>query len=257
MSIKADELVVLFDTVAASRKAEKALESAGFPDPEVNTLDSATIAKETGNAKFGPASWRVLFGRDVQLYEAAAFEKALSTGGALLTVRVKYDAEAGKAEDILAKHKPVDLEARGAALIAEHKALGDVKDEVLRLAEEQLEVGKRKVESGKTRVRRYVTQREVSEQVKLKEEHAEVLRKAVHEEVGDWDWTDSTIEIVETREEAVVSKSAHVAEEITLRKEETERTETVTDTVRRQEASVEHLDEDGKVIKEEKLSGKN
>ena len=228
MSTKSHEMVVLFDKVAASRRAEKALEAAGFADPDVNTLDRDAIVKSAGRAEFGPALWRSLFGSEVKLYEGAAFEKALSTGGAILTVRVKDDAEATKAEGILAKHNPVDLEARGAGIVAEHKALGDVKEEVLRLAEEQ---------------------REVEEKVNLTEVHAEVLRKVVNQPVADdWDWSDSTIEVIETREEAVVSKTAHVAEEIRLRTEETEHTETIKETVRKQHAEVEHLDEDGKVI---------
>jgi stress response protein YsnF len=248
--VSAHEMVVLFDTVDASRRAEKALEAAGFADPDVNTLDAAAVAKNAGKAN-GPGLWKRLFGQEVKLYEGAAFEKALANGGAVLTVRIKNDAEADKAEEILAKHNPVDLEARGAGIVAEHKALGDVKESVLRLAEEQLEVGKRTVAAGKTRVRRYVTEREVQEKVNLTEVHAEVLRKAVDQPiVDDWDWSDSTIEVIETREEAVVSKTAHVAEEIRLKTEATERTETITDTVRKQHAEVEHLDEDGKVIKE-------
>ena len=251
--MSAHEIVVLFDTVAASRRAEKALEAAGFPDPDVNTLDHGAIVKAAGRGGIGPALWKRLFGQEVKLYEGAAFEKALAKGGAVLTVRIKNDAEAEKAEAILAKHNPVDLEARGAGIVAEHKALGDVKESVLRLAEEQLEVGKRTVAAGKTRVRRYVTEREVQEKVNLTEVHAEVLRKAVDLEVGgDWDWSDSTIEVIETREEAVVSKTAHVAEEIRLTTEQTERTETIKETVRKQEAEIEHLDEDGKVIKDHK-----
>lgn len=250
MATTSHEMVVLFDKVDASRRAEKALEAAGFADPDVNTLDRAAVAKSAGRAELGPAFWRRLFGHEVKLYEGAAFEKALSTGGAILTVRVKNDAEAKKAEEILASHNPVDLEARGAGIVAEHKALGDVKEEVLRLAEEQLEVGKRTVEAGKTRVRRYVTAREVEEQVNLTEVHAEVIRNVIDEPVADdWDWSDSTIEVIETREEAVVTKSAHVAEEIRLRTEETEHTETIKETVRKQHAEVEHIDEDGKVIK--------
>jgi stress response protein YsnF len=250
VTTKSHEMVVLFDKVDASRRAEKALEAAGFADPDVNTLDREAVAKNAGRAELGPAFWRRLFGHEVKLYEGAAFEKALSTGGAILTVRVKNDAEAKKAEEILASHNPVDLEARGAGIVAEHKALGDVKDEVLRLAEEQLEVGKRTVEAGKTRVRRYVTAREVEEKVNLTEVHADVIRNVIDEPIADdWDWSDSTIEVIETREEAVVTKSAHVAEEIRLRTEETEHTETIKETVRKQHAEVEHLDEDGKVIK--------
>jgi stress response protein YsnF len=250
MNAKSHEMVVLFDDVQASRRAEKALEDAGFPDPDVNTLDREAISKSAGRTAIGPALWRRLFGGEVKLYEGAAFEKALATGGAILTVRVKDDAEAERAEKILAAHNPVDLEARGAGIVAEHKALGDVKEEVLRLAEEQLNVGKRTVAAGRTRVRRYVTEREVEEQVNLTEVHAEVIRHVVDEPIADdWDWSDSTIEVIETREEAVVTKSAHVAEEIRLRTEETEHTETIKDTVRKQHAEVEQLDEDGKVLK--------
>jgi len=252
--IKSDEMVVLFDTVAESRRAEKALEDAGFPDPEVNTLDREAIVELVGRAEFGPTFWRHLFGREVQLYEGAVFDKALSSGGAILTVRVHNDDEAARAQSVLANYRPVDLEARGAGLIAEHRALGDIKDEVLRLAEEQLEVGKKRVEAGMTRVRRYVIERPVEAQVTLRNEHAEVIRKAVENPavlaIVDWDWTDSTIEMVETREEAVISKTARVAEEIMLRKGETERTETITDTVRKQQVEIERIDEKGNVIRD-------
>jgi len=252
--INSDEMVVLFDTVAESRRAEKALEYAGFPDPEVNTLDRDAIVELGGSSEFGPAFWRTLFGRDVQLYQAAVFQKALSTGGAILTVRISNDAEAARAEEILSQFTSVDLEARGAGLIAEHKALGDIKHDVLRLAEEQLEVGKRMVEAGKTRIRRFVTERQVQAQVSLRDQHAEVIRKVIESPTMlddvEWDWNDSTIEMIETREEAVVSKRARVAEEVTLRQGETERVETITDTVRKQQVEIERLDEEGRVIRD-------
>jgi len=252
--ISSDEMVVLFDTVAESRRAEKALEDAGFPDPEVNTLDRDAIVELGGSADFGPAFWRTLFGRDVQLYQGAVFQKSLSTGGAILTVRIHNDAEAARAEDVLSQFTSVDLEARGAGLIAEHKALGDIKDEVLRLAEEQLEVGKRMIEAGKTRIRRFVTERQVQAQVSLRDQHAEVIRKVIETPTMlddvEWDWNDSTIEMIETREEAVVSKRTRVAEEVMLRKGETERVETVTDTVRKQQVEIERLDEQGRLVRD-------
>jgi hypothetical protein len=97
-------------------------------------------------------------------------------------------------------------------------------------------------------------ERPVEAQVSLREEHAEVIRKLVEDpelmDDVDWDWTDSTIEMVETREEAVVSKRARVAEEILLRKGETERVETITDTVRKQQVEIERLDDKGNVIRE-------
>ena len=116
--------------------------------------------------------------------------------------------------------------------------------EVIRLAEEQINVGKRQVETGTTRVRRFVTERPVEEKVSLHEEHAEVLRRAVADPsyVGDIDWSDSTIEIKETAEQAVVNKTTRMAEEVVVRKQGSDHVETVQDKVRRQQVEVEHLD---------------
>ncbi len=55
---------------------------------------------------------------------------------------------------------------------------------------------------------------------------------------------ERTVEIHETTEEPVVAKTARVVEEVVLGREATERTETVKDTVRREEVEV---SSDGKV----------
>jgi uncharacterized protein (TIGR02271 family) len=117
------------------------------------------------------------------------------------------------------------------------------KNEVLRLAEEHLEVGKRLVEDGTTRIRRFVTEKPVEAQVTLHEEHAEVVRRAISDPnyVKDIDWSDSTIEVLETSEQAVVSKSARIAEEVVIGKAGSDRVETVRDTVRRQQVEVEKI----------------
>ncbi len=119
-------------------------------------------------------------------------------------------------------------------------------DQVIRLAEEQLKVGKRRVEAGTTRIRRFVTERPVEEQVSLHEEHAEVMCRAVSDPnyLGDVDWSDKTIEVREMAEEAVVNKTTRLAEEVVVKKKVSHRVEVVRDTVRRQEVEVEHLDAD-------------
>ena len=124
-------------------------------------------------------------------------------------------------------------------------AKAEAKDaETLRLAEEQLNVGKRVFETGTTRIRRYVTERPVEAQVTLHEEHADVVRRAITDPsyVADIDWSDKAFEVTETAEQAVVSKTARVVEEVTLRKAGSDRVETVKDTVRRQQVEVEKVD---------------
>jgi uncharacterized protein (TIGR02271 family) len=114
---------------------------------------------------------------------------------------------------------------------------------MLRLAEEQINVGKRMVESGHTRVRRYVIERPVEASITLHEEHAEVIRRVITDPpyVKAIDWSDKTIDVTETTEEAVVNKTARVTEEVVIRKQGSDRTQTVHDKVRRQQIDVEQV----------------
>ena len=48
----------------------------------------------------------------------------------------------------------------------------------------------------------------------------------------------SVVEVAETAEEAVVSKTARVKEEVVIHKEAAERTETIRDTVRREDVEI-------------------
>ena len=117
-------------------------------------------------------------------------------------------------------------------------------DEVIPVAEEHLSVGKRDVSHGRVRIRSYVVETPVSEQVNLREEHVEVERRPVSGTMqagtisGD-PFQERTIEVEERGEEAVVSKEARVTEELVVRKDVEQRTQTVSDTVRKTEVEVE------------------
>ena len=114
-------------------------------------------------------------------------------------------------------------------------------EEVIPVVEETLKVGKRAAEGGRVRVRSYIVETPVTEQVSLREEHVDVARRAVDRPLADGDraFEDRTIEATEHAEEAVTSKEARVVEELVIRKDATERTETINDTVRRQEVEIE------------------
>jgi len=113
-------------------------------------------------------------------------------------------------------------------------------EDVIPLVEEQLKVGKRDVNSGRVRVRSYVVETPVSEQVSLRDENVSVERRAVDRPITDADtaFRDRTIEAEEHREEAVISKEARVREEVVLKKTAAERTERVEDKVRRTEIDI-------------------
>jgi len=118
----------------------------------------------------------------------------------------------------------------------------DRDEEVVRLAEEQLNVGKRQVGTGITRVRRFV-ERPVEANVTLHEEHVEVMRRTIsaRRDLKDIDWSEQIIEVRETVEQPVVSMAVRVAEEVVIRRKGSDHIKTFHDTVRKQELEVERL----------------
>ncbi|MEJ7708350.1 MAG: YsnF/AvaK domain-containing protein [Pyrinomonadaceae bacterium] len=125
--------------------------------------------------------------------------------------------------------------------------IGQEGEVALPVIEEQLQVGKREVQSGGVRVHSRVTERPVEETVTLREETVHVDRRPVNREVTQADVSalrEGTFDVTTTGEEAVVSKQARVVEEVVVGKDVTQREETVRDTVRRTDVDVEQIDTD-------------
>lgn len=121
------------------------------------------------------------------------------------------------------------------------------REEQIPIVEEQVNIGKRTVERGGVRVRSYVVETPVEEQVRLRDETVTVERRpggmASSGLGGSADvpadaFRERTIEVTETDEEAVVSKTAHVRETVVVRKDVEERAQSVRDTVRRTEVEI-------------------
>ncbi|MEN9934052.1 MAG: hypothetical protein RLZZ387_631 [Chloroflexota bacterium] len=117
-------------------------------------------------------------------------------------------------------------------------------EETLPVIEEELQVGKRQVQRGGVRVHTKVEERPVEEQVNLRDERVRVERRPVDRPVGaDMNvFKETSFEMTETAEEAVVQKRARVIEEVVVRKDVEDHTETIRDTVRRQDV---HVHEEG------------
>lgn len=117
-------------------------------------------------------------------------------------------------------------------------------EEVIPVVKEELEVGKRTVGTGGVRVYARAVEQPVQESVELREEHAHVERHPVDRPASDSDldaFRDRTVEVRETAEKAVAQKTARVVEEVVVGKEATQRTETISDTLRNTEVEVERL----------------
>jgi len=211
--------------------------------------------------------------------DAHAYAEGIRRGGALVTVRAS-DAEVDRIVDILDDEGTVDFEDRettwrsegwtgttatapnttatgtpsaaaATGLTGSASSTSDRADEVIPVAEEELHVGKREVNRGRVRLHSRVVERPVQAQVTLREERVDVERRPVSGTtqagaLGADPFQERTIEVEERGEEAVVSKEARVVEEVVVRKEADQRTETISDTVRKTEVDVE--DERGNTV---------
>jgi uncharacterized protein (TIGR02271 family) len=250
-----EKVVALYDTDGSARAAIKTLRSAGYSADDISLIQSEGEAERAGLHE--PGIWQRLFGKDLEHHEAAVLSRSLREGSAIVAVRV-HESEAPRVINLLDSHKPVDVldRARTYGLMGAGEAIRTepvkttattptrlTDEQVMRLAEEQLNVGKRVVDAGYARVRRFVIERPVEANVTLHEEHVEIMRRAVSDPgyAKDIDWTDKTFEVAETAEEAVVDKSARIAEEVVIRKTGSDRVKTVHDTVRKQQVDVERV----------------
>lgn len=114
-------------------------------------------------------------------------------------------------------------------------------DEVIPVAEERLNIGKREEIAGRVRVRSYVVETPVHEQVNLRQEHVNVERRPVDRAATGTEgaFRDRTIDAVEKSERAVVNKEARITEEVVVRKTAENRTETIDDKLRKTKVEVE------------------
>ena len=157
--------------------------------------------------------------------QATRYAEHVRQGAALVTVRTDTDhAQALRA--ILDRDGAMDLDAGG---------------DTIEIVEERLQVGKREVDRGGVRIRSFVTEKAVSADVTLREEHVDLQRTKVDRPAKEADFQTGTIEMHEISEVPVVAKEARVVEEISLGKTATEHTETVRDTVRRMDVEVENV----------------
>ena len=251
-------ITALFDKRSEATQAIDELVKAGisrtsiklFPETEVasaSTTSPRTAYDTTRDEKGFWATLADLFMPDEDRY---TYAEAMHRGSIMVTVTVD-EAQAAYAQDILEEHGTVNIDEREAswrkegwtgysagtsATAARTGVTGGAAragEEVIPVVDEQLKVGKRQVEGGRVKVRSYVVETPVSEQVNLRTENVHVERRPVDRAVsGDHAFRERTIEAQSTSEEAVVSKDARVKEELVVKKEVGERTETVSDTVR-------------------------
>jgi uncharacterized protein (TIGR02271 family) len=166
------------------------------------------------------------------------YAEGVRRGGVLVTVACE-DSRAADAASIMRRHGAVDIEKRA----AEWKESGwSGREGVIPTVEEDVRIGKRQVDTGDVRVRSHVSEVPVEEDVVLREERAKIERRPVDRPLSATEseaaFREASIDIPESREEAVVSKQARVKEEVSIGREQKERTERIRETARRTDVEV-------------------
>jgi uncharacterized protein (TIGR02271 family) len=116
----------------------------------------------------------------------------------------------------------------------------DRTDQTIDVHEEELIANTRAVERGEVRISKDVIEEQQTLEVPVTEEEVEVTRRRVDRDVtaDDHAFEEGTIEVPLRGEEVDVEKRARVVEEIDVDKTARTRNERVTDTVRREEVSI-------------------
>ena len=138
--------------------------------------------------------------------------------------------------------------------IANHETAYDAPN-TLELLEERLTVNKDRIVAGLVKVGKHVVTEERNVEVELEEEHAHIERTNVDRptdrRIGDnldLDSGNQTIEVELEADRARVNKETYVAEEVSVGKTTEHHTETLVETIQREELDV---DRDGNVVDRE------
>ena len=256
-------VIAVFDSSSAADAAIRDLENARIPSAAVKGYSKDEPAYQDYRARHPEhhgGFWSWLIGeKPNQTREYAAYDTGLASGQTVVTVTVD-ETHADAVMGILNQYGPRDVHEQASGGSETYQAgtaaypaarttgtsgiTGGKQEEVIPLAEEELEVGKRTVDRGTTSIRRYVVRKPVEESVTLRDETVSVERRrpVTPGEAGvpAGAFEERTIEVHQTAEEPVVNKTARIAEEVVVRKDVTERTETVRDDVRREEVDVQN-----------------
>jgi uncharacterized protein (TIGR02271 family) len=262
-------ITAMFDSRADAEAAKARLLSANVDAEHVHVHDksSAGYRDEGYSTHQDRGVWDSIKNAFLPDEDRHTYEEGLRRGGVLLTADVDDD-RVDEAVRVLDEAGSIDVDERagqwrssgweyagasgnasalgaigssGIAAGSTERAIGSEQEEVIPVVEEQLVVGKRDVNRGGVRVRSYVTEVPVHEQVRLRDEQINVERRSVDQPLSAADtdaFRERSVDMTATGEEAVIGKTARVVEEVVVSKTAQEHVEDVSDTVRRTDVEV-------------------
>lgn len=245
------------------------------PEQDTHESRNATLASSSGHSAGSDTGaggsirrfFSELFGDEQSTSDADHYAEAVRRGSFVLVIDAETEAKRDQAVALIERFHPIDIEGRAKswqasgwtghdrtapALTDEQVTLERQRttgaqvegSQVIPVIQEELQVGKQQVSRGGVRVYQRISEKPVQETVSLLEEHINVERRPVDRpataaSLGNM--KEESFELREMAEQAVVAKTARVVEEVVIGKETTQREQTVSDTVRRTDVSIEKL----------------
>ena len=250
-------VVGIFNKATDAQNAVKHLLDAGFTRSaiDVHSAREGTETKDTSRTKSNERNsdgYRNFFSNLFGDTDEVRTYSDVARRGSVVTVHTTTVEESEKAAALLDRFGAVDVneEARKYRTEGTHGTQQSARAtdaESIPVIEEEMQVGKREVETGGVRMRSRIIERPVEETVRLREEHVDVERKPVNRPATEADFQnfkEGETEITEHAERPVVNKEARVVEEVNLRKETKDRERTIRDNVRKTDVDVKKTNKD-------------
>jgi uncharacterized protein (TIGR02271 family) len=278
----AQTVVGIFDDSNQAQRAVERLTAYGFTEADIDVTSQANVVENDNDMATG-SSGRMSgsssdkrdsgFGDRVSRFFSNLFDdesdaqrySTVARKGTVVSVYADSRDEAERAADILDEHGAVNVDEKATEYGLESRStqMGSVNqsdssmnrtefsdneesNRSIPVIEEELQVGKREVQTGGMRLRSRIIERPVEESLRLREEHVRIERNPVNRPASESDlstFREGEIEVRERAEVPVVNKQARVVEEINVRKDVEEREETVRETVRKTDVEVENLEQ--------------
>jgi uncharacterized protein (TIGR02271 family) len=253
-----------FDDKQTAQTAVEQLLAHGFTRASVHLQSVATTAPTTEGASRGSGNsimsavgsfFSNLFESD-EKETAGTYAEAIRRGSTVVAVDADSDEEVEEAQSVMGELGSVNVAERAEQWKSQGWSGFDPNEEPLSggelaarpvsvpVVQEEMAVGKRKVNLGGLRVIKRMSEVPVSEVISLRQENATVQRTPVNREATEADFQnfkEGSFEVRETAEEAIIGKSARVVEEVSVGRKVTNRAEKISDTVRRTDVEVERI----------------
>lgn len=261
--MKGQTVIGIFDYGVDAQMAAQQLMKNGIPDSKIDVAVrgatdrhgnpiNQTATPNTANANTPDATVGNRNDKDTGFFDSlfdnsdeSSKYSEVAQHGSIVAVHTQSEDEARRAAELLDKYGAIDVNDRA----EKYKALPREErnnwiNSSIPVVQEEVNIGKREVETGGVRVRSRIIEKPVEEHLRLREEHIHVERQPVNRPATEQDFAtfkSGETEIIEHAEVPIVDKESRVVEEVRVGKETTTRDETVRETVRKTDVDVDQI----------------